>query len=302
MSVPDQAQARAMRLSLAVGFVMLVIKMGAYLLTGSAAILGDAAESVVHVAAVVFAAYSLWLAAQPADENHRYGHSKIAFFSAGIEGGLIILAAVFIIYESIHRWIEGLTVANLGAGVLLTLSTVVINAWLGWYLIRTGRQQQSLILVANGRHVLTDGWTSLGAIVGLGLMHLTGAAWWDPVCGLIMAGNILVSGYDLLRQSVAGLMDHADPELTRQLDEALARETAARGVTFHALRHRNAGHVHYVDVHFLFPDDITLREAHRITTDIERTVMKCTEQAVHFTTHLECVGDHDELHPGDSLT
>ncbi len=192
--------------------------------------------------------------------------------------------------------------ANLGAGVLLTLSTVVINALLGLYLIRTGRRQQSLILVANGRHVLTDGWTSLGAIVGLGLMHLTGAAWWDPVCGLIMAGNILISGYDLLRQSVAGLMDHADPGLTRQLDEALARETVARGVTFHALRHRNAGEIHYVDVHFLFPDDITLRDAHRIATDIERAVIQGTEPTVHITTHLECVGDHDELHPGDSLT
>lgn len=291
-----------MRLSLAVGFVMLAIKMGAYLLTGSAAILGDAAESVVHVVAVVFAAYSLWLSAQPADENHRYGHSKIAFFSAGTEGALIVLAALFIIYESIRRWIDGLTVANLGAGVLLTLSTVVINAVLGLYLIRTGRRQQSLILVANGRHVLTDGWTSLGAIVGLGLMHLTGAAWWDPVCGLIMAGNILISGFDLLRQSVAGLMDHADPGLTRQLDEALARETAARGVTFHALRHRNAGQIHYVDVHFLFPDDITLRDAHRIATDIERAVIQGTEPTVHITTHLECVGDHDELHPGDSLT
>ena len=302
MSMPDQVQTRAMRLSLAIGFVMLAIKMGAYLLTGSAAILGDAAESVVHVAAVVFAAYSLWLAAQPADEDHRYGHSKIAFFSAGVEGALIILAAVFIIHESIRRWVDGLTVANLGAGVLLTFSTVVINAALGWYLVRTGRRQQSLILVANGRHVLTDGWTSLGAIVGLGLMHLTGAAWWDPVCGLIMAGNILVSGYGLLRESVSGLMDQADPALTRELDEALARETAQRGVTFHALRHRNAGQVHYVDVHFLFPDDITLREAHRIATDIERAVIRGAAQTVHLTTHLECVGDHDELHPGDSLT
>ena len=302
MSQPDRVQTRAMRLSLAVGFVMLGIKMGAYLLTGSAAILGDAAESIVHVAAVAFAAYSLWLAAQPADEDHRYGHSKIAFFSAGVEGALIILAAVFIIYVSIRRWIGGLEVAHIGSGVLLTFATVIINALLGWYLIRTGRRQQSLILIANGHHVLTDGWTSLGAIVGLGLVHLTGAAWWDPVCGLLMAGNILVSGYGLLWQSVSGLMDHADPELTRALDEALARETAQRGVTFHALRHRNAGQVHYVDVHFLFPDDITLREAHRIATDIERAVILGTVQKVHLTTHLECVGDHDELHPGDSLT
>ena len=301
MSHTIPAESRAMRLSLAAGFLMLVLKMSAYLLTGSAAILGDAAESVVHVAAVIFATYSLWFASQPADENHRYGHSKIAFFSAGVEGGLIVLAAVFIIYESIRRWIGGLTVSHLGDGLLLTFATVLINGALGWYLLRTGRKNDSLILTANGHHVLTDGWTSLGAIIGLGLMHLTGWLWWDPVFGLLMAGNILVSGYDLLRQSVAGLMDHADPALTRVLDEALARETASRGVTFHALRHRNAGKVHYVDVHFLFPDDIALREAHRIATDIERAVMKSTVQTVHITTHLECVGDHDELHPGDQL-
>ncbi len=301
MSIPSNIPGRAMRLSLAVGFLMLVLKMSAYMLTGSAAILGDAAESVVHVAAVIFAAYSLWLAAQPADENHRYGHSKIAFFSAGIEGALIILAAVFIIYESIRRWIEGLTVSHLGDGVLLTLATILINGGLGWYLIHTGRNQKSLILISNGQHVLTDGWTSLGALVGLGLMHLTGQPWWDPVCGLLMAGNILVSGYDLLRQSVSGLMDHADPDLTRVLDEALAKETARHGVSFHALRHRNAGHVHYVDVHFLFPDEITLREAHRTATEIERAVIQTTSQNVHLTTHLECVGDHDELHPGDQL-
>lgn len=301
MSHTIPAESRAMRLSLAAGFLMLVLKMSAYLLTGSAAILGDAAESVVHVAAVIFATYSLWFASQPADENHRYGHSKIAFFSAGVEGGLIVLAAVFIIYESIRRWIGGLTVSHLGDGLLLTFATVLINGALGWYLLRTGRKNHSLILTANGHHVLTDGWTSLGAIIGLGLMHLTGWLWWDPVFGLIMAGNILVSGYDLLRQSIAGLMDHADPALTHALDAALARETTSRGVTFHALRHRNAGKVHYVDVHFLFPDDIALRDAHRISTDIERAVMQATVQTVHITTHLECVGDHDELHPGDQL-
>jgi cation diffusion facilitator family transporter len=249
----------------------------------------------------MFASYSLWLAAQPADEDHRYGHSKIAFFSAGVEGGLIVLAAVFIIYESIRRWIAGAEIANLSAGVWITVLTVVINGVLGWYLIRTGRRQTSLILVSNGHHVLTDCWTSLGALLGLGLMHYTGQAWWDPICGLLMAANILFSGYGLLRQSVAGLMDHADPKLTRLLDESLARETARRGVTFHALRHRDAGQIHYVDVHFLFPDDISLREAHRLSTQIESAVQKSVSHDVMITTHLECVGDHDELHPGDQI-
>jgi cation diffusion facilitator family transporter len=301
MNSSSATASAAMRLSLITGFIMLVLKMGAYLLTGSSAILGDAAESVVHVAAVIFATYSMWLAGQPADEDHRYGHSKISFFSAGVEGGLIVLAAVFIIFESVRRLLGGAEVANLSSGIWITVLTIVINGGLGWYLVRTGRSQNSMILVANGKHVYTDCWTSLGALVGLGLMHLTGKAWWDPVCGLLMAGNILFSGYELLRQSVIGLMDHADPELTRVLDESLARETAKHGVTFHALRHRNAGHVHYVDVHFLFPDDISLRDAHRISTQIESAVQKSVEHQVLITTHLECVGDHDELHPGDQL-
>ncbi|TDU70756.1 cation diffusion facilitator family transporter [Prosthecobacter fusiformis] len=290
-----------MRWSLIIGFVMLGLKMGAYLLTGSAAILGDAAESIVHVVAVIFAAYSLWLTEQPADENHPYGHSKIAFISAGVEGGLIILAAVFISYESIRRWAGGLEVANLDKGVLLTVLTIIINGGLGLYLLRTGKQQSSLILVSNGKHVLTDGWTSLGALVGLGLMHLTGQLWWDPLCGLLMAANILVSGYGLVRRSVTGLMDEADPTLALALDEALARETTKRGITFHALRHRDAGEIHYVDVHFLFPDDMLLRDAHRVATEIEAAVEKSVQAPVHITTHLECVGDHDELHPNDRL-
>ena len=137
MTASSSKSSFAMRLSLVTGFVMLVLKMGAYLLTGSAAILGDAAESVVHVAAVIFATYSLWLASQPADEDHRYGHSKISFFSAGVEGGLIVLAAVFIIYESVRRWIAGAEVANLSSGVWITVLTIVINGVLGWYLLRT---------------------------------------------------------------------------------------------------------------------------------------------------------------------
>lgn len=294
--------ARAMRWSLVIGIVMLGLKMGAYLLTGSAAILGDAAESVVHVGAVIFASYSLWLSEQPADKNHPYGHSKISFISAGVEGGLIVLAAVFIVYESIRRWAGGLEVANLDKGVLITVVTILINAALGIYLIRTGRQQSSLILVSNGKHVLTDGWTSFGALLGLGMMHITGQLWWDPLCGLLMAGNILISGYGLIRRSVTGLMDEADPALARALDESLLRETTARGVTFHALRHRDAGEIHYVDVHFLFPDDMLLKEAHRIATDIEAAVEKSVQARVHITTHLECAEDHDELHPDAPLS
>jgi len=289
----------AMRISLIASFVMLVLKMGAYLTTQSTAILGDAAESVVHLAAVMFAAYSMSLVGKPADADHRYGHGKVEFFSAGIEGMLIIVAAVFIIYESVLHWIEGVAPANVGNGILLVVATVVINGCLGAYLIWQGRKDKSLILISNGKHVLTDGWTSLGAIIGLGLVSLTDWPTWDPICGLLMAGNILVSGYGLVSRSVAGLMDEADPELEKQLNEAMARETAARGVSFHALRHRDAGSIHWVDVHLLFKGDLSLREAHLIATAIERAVHASVQKQLVITSHLECEEDHDELHPHD---
>lgn len=285
-----------MRLSLAVGFLMLVLKVGAYVLTGSAAILGDAAESVVHVAAVLFATFSLGLLHKPADDDHPYGHSKIAFFSAGIEGGLIVIAALFIIYESVRRGLLHLPPANLDEGLALTALTVVINAVLGTYLLRTGKRAGSLILESNGKHVLTDVWTSLGAIVGLGLVALTGWYGWDPICGLVMAANIIWTGYGLMRQSVGGLMDSADPQLNAALDSALHRETARHGIQFHALRHRDAGEMHYVEVHLLFPDEIMLRDAHRTATEIEHAVQTSVDRPVLITTHLECQGDHDELH------
>lgn len=295
--MPETASTtRAMRLSLAVGFLMLVLKVGAYALTGSASILGDAAESVVHVAAVMFAAFSLGLSHKPADADHPYGHSKIAFFSAGIEGGLILLAALFIIYESVHRWIHRLPPAHLDQGLLLTALTIVINAVLGMHLIRTARRGGSLILESNGRHVLTDVWTSLGAVAGLGLVWLTGWHGWDAVCGLLMAGNIIWTGYGLMRQSVGGLMDTADPALNAALDAALRRETGRHGLKYHALRHRDAGRMHYVEVHLLFEDHILLRDAHRVATQIERAVQGSVDRPVLITTHLECVGDHDELH------
>ena len=290
-----------MRLSLIAGFVMLVLKVGAYVLTGSAAILGDAAESVVHVAAVMFASYSFSLVGKPADADHRYGHGKVEFFSAGIEGMLIIIAAVFISYEAVNHWVNKIQPAEVGKGMLLIVATIIFNGALGGYLIWNGRRVNSLILISNGKHVLTDCWTSMGAIIGLALASATGWPGWDPICGIIMALNILVSGYGLISRSVQGLMDVADPALAQQLDEALARETAKHGVSYHALRHRDAGSVHWVDVHFLFKGDISLREAHRVATVIERAVHRAVDKQVVITSHLECEDDHEELHPNDAL-
>ena len=289
----------AMTLSLVVGLLMFVIKVGAYLLTGSSAILSDAAESVVHVAAVGFAFYSLRLSFKPADESHRYGHAKISFFSAGFEGAMIMLAAAYIIFESIRKWLSGLALENLGMGTLLTAAAMLINGGLGAYLIWIGRRKKSIILEANGKHVLTDCWTSLGVLVGLGLTILTGWLPWDPIFGIIMALNILFSGVGLTRTSFAGLMDTAEPSTHRRLVEILDRETARHGVTYHNLRHRNVGDAHWVEVHLLFPGGISLRDAHRQATEIEEVIECSLEPRAYVTSHLECQEDHDQIHASE---
>lgn len=291
----------AMNLSLGIGLLMFFMKMGAYLLTGSAAILSDAAESVVHVAAVIFAAYSLRLSYRPADEDHLYGHAKISFFSAGFEGAMIILAAVYIIYASIHKWLGGLELENLGAGTALTAAAAAINGGLGGYLVWLGRRKNSLILTANGKHVLTDCWTSIAVMVGLALVLITKWLPFDPICGIIMACNILWSGAGLMKSAFVGLMDKADAVAQAKLVVILDREAHQRGLSYHHLRHRNLGDAHWVEVHLLFPEGSSLAEAHRMATDIERVIEESLEPRAYVTTHLECASDHEVLHPHEQI-
>lgn len=291
-----RALSRAMALSLVLGLVMFVIKVSAYLLTGSAAILSDAAESVVHVAAVVFAAYSLRVSYRPADESHPYGHAKISFFSAGFEGGMIILAALYILYISVDKWVHGLVLENLGFGTALTAAAAMINGALGLYLVWIGRRERSLILSANGKHVLTDCWTSLAVLVGLGLVLLTGWLPFDPICGILMAINILVTGGRLIWSASAGLMDAADPQVQRSLVATLDRETAAHGIRYHRLLHRNIGDAHWVEVHLLFPRGTSLEQAHHAATEIECRVEDSLQPHAYVTTHLECAESHDAEH------
>jgi cation diffusion facilitator family transporter len=291
----------AMNLSLSIGLLMFFMKMGAYLLTGSAAILSDAAESVVHVAAVIFATYSLRLSYRPADRDHLYGHAKISFFSAGFEGAMIILAAIYIIYVSIDKWMHGLQLENLGYGTALTAVAAAINGALGGYLVWVGRRKNSIILVANGKHVLTDCWTSAAVLVGLGLVLITKWLPFDPICGIIMACNILWSGAGLIKSAFIGLMDKADPEAQLDLTKILDRETQQRGLSYHQLRHRNLGDAHWVDFHLLFPEDSSLLNAHRIATEIEIVIKTSLKPRAYVTTHLECASDHEALHPDEGV-
>jgi cation diffusion facilitator family transporter len=286
----------AMRLSLAFGAVMLVGKVGAYVLTGSAAILSDAAESVIHVVAVFFAAFSLNLSLRPAGPRFPYGYERIAFFSAGFEGAMILVAAAFIVYSAVEKWLGGLHLEKLGTGTLIVLAAALLNAGLGWYLVRVGRRTRSLILEANGKHVLTDSWTSFGVVGGLLLVMLTGWKPFDPLCAMVVALNILWSGGRLVFRSVGGLMDYSDPAVHRELDARLAEFAERHSVVFHNLRCRYTGNRVLAEVHLLFPFALPVGEAHRLATVIEEELPRQLSFEAEVITHLEALEDHGDVH------
>jgi len=293
----DIQEARfAMRLSLAVGVLMLIGKATAYLLTHSVAIFSDAAESVVHVVAVVFAAFSLRLSAKPAEAKFLYGYERIIFFSAGFEGAMISLAAITIFAAAIHKWLTGLYLENLGFGTLVVLAAGVFNAGLGYYLLQVGRRRKSLILEANGKHVLTDSWTSFGVVGGLGLVLLTHWRPFDPLAAIAVSFAILFSGGQLVWRSVAGLLDYSDPEAGRLIRERLDAVCSELSIKYHAMRFRTTGYRQIIEVHLLFPDATSVGDAHRIATVLEQRLTKELPMPVEVLTHLEPLGDHPHVH------
>ena len=292
----------AMRLSLAFGVLMLVGKVAAYWMTGSAAILSDAAESVIHVVAVGFAAFSLRLSSRPADERFRYGYERITFFSAGFEGAMIILAAIAILAAAIQKWLTGLQLQNLGLGAFFVLAASVVNAGLGWFLVRTGKRTHSLILEANGKHVLTDSWTSFGVVGGLALVLLTGWKPFDPLCAMAVALNILWSGGRLVWRSASGLMDYADPQTASHLRAQVDAVSAELGVEYHGLKFRSTGYRLLVEAHLLFPHQLPVGEAHRLATQFEERLPARLGVPVTVLTHLESSADHHAVHAEEHYT
>ena len=292
----------AMRISLAFGVLMLVGKMAAYFMTGSAAILSDAAESVIHVVAVAFAAFSLRLSTKPAEPRFLYGYERITFFSAGFEGAMIVLAAIFILYASIEKWMAGLQLENLGAGTLVVLAAGVLNAGLGWYLIRTGRHSHSLILEANGRHVLTDSWTSFGVVAGLGLVMLTKWKPFDPLLAIAVAINILWAGGHLVWRSAVGLLDHSDPKVGSEIRSKLDALCSELGLQYHGVRYRTTGYRQIIEVHLLFPHAMAVGEAHRLATQLEERLPSKLSVPAEVFTHLESVEDHAAVHAKEHYT
>ncbi len=278
---------QAALISVLVGFGMLGMKTTAYLLTNSAAILSDAMESVVHVFATSMALYSIIVSSRPADESHPYGHGKVEFFSAGLEGGLIIVAAFAIIYAAVRDMIFGRQLVDLDTGMLLTLAAALVNLLLGWFLIKRGKATDSLTLVADGKHVLTDSYTSFGVVAGLGLVYLTGLTILDPLVAIAVAINILFSGYKLMRVSVGGLMDEADRPTLERINEIVNRLRTNEWINMHHLRIMRSGRLHHLDFHLIVPFYWSVEKSHTFQGEVVRKIASAMNNNATVLIHLD---------------
>jgi cation diffusion facilitator family transporter len=270
----DRARLRAGLVSLAVSATLLAAKYVAYRLTGSTAILSDALESIVNVIAAVFALGGLYFAGRPADRNHPYGHGKIEFFSAAFEGGLIAFAAVLILWEGIQGLVYGVEVRRLEWGLAIIFGAGLINLLLGWHLVRTGRRHASLTLVADGKHVLSDFWTSAGIVVGLLLVKATGLSWLDPLVAAAVALNLMWTGARLVRQAAAGLLDEEDTRLLERLLDVLRPRVGQGIIRIHHLRAIRAGRFHHVDAHLVVPEFWSIDHAHEVAETLATRVIE----------------------------
>lgn len=282
-----EEQKRVMNLSLVTALVLLGAKVTAAAITGSSAIYSDAAESVVHFLAVCFAAWALRLAHKPADETHHFGHDKVAFLSAGFEGAMISAAAALILYEAIRQIVVGVSISNIGFGIVMTSAAAVVNLVLGLSLLAVGKRSGSPLLRANGHHVLTDVWSSAAVLVALLLYKGTGWVWWDPLAAILAALNILRVGYKLIRESLGGLLDESDPLVEKRIRELLDREVSALGVSYHNFRYRHSGRTHWVEFHLVFDDALTVGDAHETATRIEASVADLLKPDGRVISHLE---------------
>ncbi|WP_324778533.1 cation diffusion facilitator family transporter [Thiobacillus sedimenti] len=273
-------------LSIAAALATIVLKGVAWWLTGSVGLLSDALESFVNLAGAMMALAMLSLAALPADDNHAHGHGKAEYFSSAFEGFLILLAASGIAYAAIERLLAPQPLEAVGIGLAVSVAASVINLLTGRVLLNVGRKYKSITLEADAHHLLTDVWTSVGVIVGVGLVWATGWLWLDPVIALAVALNIVWTGWQLLQRSAAGLMDVSLPEEDVRAIEGILDRYRQDGLEFHALRTRQAGTRAFVSFHLLVPGAWTVQHGHDWSERIEADIRAAIEHA-HITTHLE---------------
>jgi cation diffusion facilitator family transporter len=283
----DPRLKNAVLLSIVAAILTLALKCASYFLTGSVGILSDAAEAGVNMFAALMAYFSLWYSAQPVDPEHTYGHEKIEFFASGLEGVLILTAAAGISGYAIFRLLgHEIYLEQLGIGTVVVAAATLINLAVGLYLLRIGRARESIVLEADGKHLMTDVWASVGVITGLTLVTVTGFQALDAAVALLVAASFVWTGYDLVRRSFHGLMDHALPVVEQEVVRAVIAGRLEPGMDFHALRTRKAGSQRFADFHLLVPGDLTVKRAHAITAKIEEAV-RAALPGIEVTVHIE---------------
>ena len=281
---------RLIGLSIAAAVATIALKTLAWALTGSVGLLSDAAESVVNLVAAVFGLIVVRWAARPPDEEHAYGHEKADYLSAGVEGALIFVAAVTIGVAAVGRFLHPAELESVGVGLSVSVVASLINLAVARVLLRVGKEQRSLVLEADGRHLMTDVWTSVGVVVGVAAVAITGVERLDPVIALAVAANIVATAVSLVRRFVGGLMDRALSEDERAEVDRVLRGFTNSEVRFHALRTRRAGRRAFVSVHVLVPGAWTVQRGHDLAERVEAGLREALQHATVFT-HLEPVED-----------
>jgi cation diffusion facilitator family transporter len=277
-------------LSIAAAVVTIVLKTAAYLFTGSIGLLSDAMESGVNLVGALMALAMLTVAARPADEDHTYGHGKAEYFSSGVEGTLILIAALSIAVAATERFISPKPLEQLGLGLGISVGASLVNLGVALVLMKAGRRFRSITLEANSRHLMTDVWTSGGVLLGVGAVAVTGWERLDPAVALLVAANIVWTGVGIVRRSVFGLMDTALPTDEQESLRKVLDPFLGKGVQFHALRSRQAGARRFVSMHVLVPGSWTVNEGHQFLEQIEADVRKALPGVTVFT-HLESLDD-----------
>lgn len=283
----QRARLRAGRLAVGVGLAVFGGKLLAYLVTGSNAIFADAMESTVNVVAAAMMYFALVLAAKPPDHDHPYGHGRVEFLSAAIEGTAIAIAALLILAASVRDLLRGPEIASLDLGMALTLAFTLANLLLGRHLVRVGEATRSLALVADGRHILTDVWTSGGVIVGLGIVRVTGWVWADPLIAIVLALNVVREGVLLLRHAVGGLMDRVDDETLDGVVDDIARQRDPAWIDAHGLRTWRSGSRLHVDFHLTVPRYFDVERIHAIHDRIEKALFGAETSAGDLVVHFD---------------
>lgn len=285
-------------LSIAAAIVTIALKTGAYLLTGSVSLLSDALESVVNLVGAIMALEMLTIAARPVDEDHAYGHGKAEYFSSGVEGTLILIAAVSICVAAVPRLITPVPITRIGLGVVVSIGASLVNLFVGMVLLRAGRRYDSITLEADANHLMTDVLTSAGVIIGIGAVALTGWERLDPMIALLVAANIIGSGFRIIRKSVMGLMDTAIPAVEQEAVQRVIEPYRQNGIEFHALRTRQSGVRRFVSVHVLVPGEWTVERGHHLLENLDADIRRALPSATVFT-HLEPLDDPASLEDVD---